>query len=432
MDQTLAPPQRWVIRKPSGDPDAARRLATAYDDLADAVDTEIRRATAALVDLTDTWVGVGQRAAGKPEDHLSQDAQAVIHALRAAADDLRAYAQRLQKAHEHHGWSLGRLAAVGAMVVVGTAAIVVTVGAAAPAEAALAAAAVEGAEAAATTAAVSGGSVAANLLSVEGLLAAVRPLASFVVPHLVSAAATTGLEAGMQVVSGEPLDVQSLLVASGEGFMGSGLGGVAATRLESASKMLRRAADVGVFSATAAVGDYAQRGYVDPLDVLGASLTGGIAPEIRAGVDHARLMWRLHVPDLPLGFASRQDWRTFAVTMYGGLDQAGRTKTKALFHGSSVTGKSFETGVPFDEGRLSDYDVALVDAALLAKARSLHIPLRWSGSRTAELWPRSVRRLGLGELRRELSALAGRPVNFMIFEDMETARVRACIEVARP
>jgi uncharacterized protein YukE len=432
MEQTLLPPRRWEIRKPSGDPHAARRLATSYEQLADALDAEVRRATGILVELTSVWRGAGQRAADGPEDQLINDARAIGHALRESATDLRAYAHRLQQAHDDHHWSLGRLVAAGAMVVVGTAAVVVTVGAAAPAEAALAAVAVEGAEAAAVTAAGAGGTVAAGLMSWEGALAAVRPLLPFVVPHLVSAGGAAGLDVASRLVEGKPFDLTSTLVSADMGFMGCGLNGMTAARLAEAPTLLRRVADIGAFSSTVAAGDYAGSGRVDPLDLAAAAATGTVAPEIRAGVDHVRLMWRLRVPQLPVGFASGKQWRTFVVTMYAGLDQAGNRRTVALFQGSSVTGVSHTTGVAFDVGRTSDYDVALVDPALLRRAQQLRVPLRWSGTRTAELWPRSVRMLGLAELRKELSALAGRPVNFMVFADLDTARSRAFVEVPRP
>src|SRR3954453_17284841 len=145
----LAPPQRYVVHKPSGDPDAARRLASAYDTCADALVAQGRIVTDVLERLGPAWRGTAARASRAPEQVLTEDCQRVAHALRQSAHDLRHYAHKLERAHEHHGWSIGRLVTLGAMVTVGVAVIVVTVGAAAPAEAAAAAAAVETAAAAA-------------------------------------------------------------------------------------------------------------------------------------------------------------------------------------------------------------------------------------------------------------------------------------------
>src|SRR4051812_48901768 len=135
------PPQQYVVRKPSGDPTAARQLASAYDTCADALLAELRVVTHVFVQLGPTWRGGGAQAAHTPEQVLAEDCMRVAHALRQSASDLRHYAHKLERAHEHHGWSLGRLVTLGAIVTVGVAAVVVTVGAAAPAEAAAAAAA---------------------------------------------------------------------------------------------------------------------------------------------------------------------------------------------------------------------------------------------------------------------------------------------------
>src|SRR3954464_11111242 len=168
------PPQQYVVRKPSGDPTAARQLASAYDTCADALLAELRVVTHVLVQLGPAWRGGGAQAAHTPEQVLAEDCMRVAHALRRSASDLRHYAHKLERAHEHHGRSLGRLVTLGAMVTVGVAVIVVTVGAAAPAEAAAPAAAVEPAEAASAAAAVAGTTAASSLASWQALLVGVR------------------------------------------------------------------------------------------------------------------------------------------------------------------------------------------------------------------------------------------------------------------
>src|SRR3954452_25488479 len=198
----LAPPQRYVVPKPSGDADAARQLASAYDTCADALVAQVRIASGVLQRLGAAWRGASAHAAQEPERVLTEDALRVAHALRQSASDLRHYAHKLERAHEHHGWSIGRLVTLGTLVTVGVAAVVVTVGAAAPAEAAAAAAAVETAEAASAAAGVAGTTASSSLASWQALLLGVRPLAPFVVPHLVSAGASVSLETLSELISG--------------------------------------------------------------------------------------------------------------------------------------------------------------------------------------------------------------------------------------
>jgi hypothetical protein len=279
------PPRQYVVRSPSGDPAAARRLAAAYDGLADAVVTTTRLAATALHHLAFDWQGAGARAAHAPEEVLTADAARVARALRRSADDLRLYAHRLQRAHEHHGWSIGRLVTLGAMVSVGAAAVVVTVGAAAAAEAAAAAAAVEAAEAASASAAAAGESAALGLSSWHGLLAAVRPLAPFVAPHLVSAGASAALDAISQLAAGEPPDVHSVEVSAAVGFAGSSVGGAVEGRLAATPALARRAAEAGVWAVNGTAGGYADNGDVDAADTMGFALTGLVARDVRRAVD---------------------------------------------------------------------------------------------------------------------------------------------------
>lgn len=287
----VAPPRRYVVRKPGGDPGAARRLATAYDALGGAVRADVRRASAVLNQLGSDWFGVGALGSTRPADMLGHDGARVASALEHSAADLRHYAQRLAKAHEHHGWSLGRLVALGATLTVGVAAVVVTVGAAAPAEAAAAAAAVDAADAAATAAGTASTGVAGALAQWQGVLAAVRPLAPFVVPHLVSAGGSTALELASDLVTGRSVDAHALEVAAAIGFTGSAAAGAVENQLAQRSSLLRRLAESGSWAATGTAGAYADDGAVDPLDSVAVGLTGFIARDIRLGVDRLRDAW---------------------------------------------------------------------------------------------------------------------------------------------
>ena len=282
---TQPTPRQYVVRRPCGDPEAARRLAGAYDDLAEALETQTRVVSSVLREVGSRWWGAGSAASERPERVLTQDATRVATALRRSADDLRVYAHTLAKAHEHHGWSIGRLLAMGALVTVGTAAVVVTVGAAAPAEAAAATLAVEGAEAAAAGAGAASEATATALSATDGVLATVRALSPFVVPHLVSAAASAGFDAVSELVAGHALDPHSLEVAAAVGFAGSGAGGVVESRLASTATFWRRLGVAGPWVGAGSAGDLADRGSVDPVDAAAYGITGAVARDVRAAAD---------------------------------------------------------------------------------------------------------------------------------------------------
>ncbi|MEW8156308.1 MAG: hypothetical protein AB2765_17185 [Candidatus Thiodiazotropha endolucinida] len=131
----------------------------------------------------------------------------------------------------------------------------------------------------------------------------------------------------------------------------------------------------------------------------------------------------------PLGFKDTKAFHTFGDDLYTGLNQAGFDDVQAIFQGSSVTGKSYRTGQPFDAGRVSDFDVALASPALLERASSVGIKLRGQGVRTQPLSlaknPQLLERLGLANLSRQLGEQAGREVNFMIYRSVDDAISRS-------
>ncbi|WP_205825421.1 RHS repeat-associated core domain-containing protein [Microbispora catharanthi] len=151
---------------------------------------------------------------------------------------------------------------------------------------------------------------------------------------------------------------------------------------------------------------------------------GVLAPEILAARTAA-------VRSPVLGFNTAREFEAFGNALQKGLGKAGYNDAVPLFQGSSVTGKSYRTGVPFDEGRVSDFDVALASPGLLAKARAAGIPLRSGKTRTINLSYGNLRRLGLYDLSQSLSRLAGRPVNFMIYESVEAAASRSPSVIVR-
>ncbi|MEV4276958.1 polymorphic toxin-type HINT domain-containing protein, partial [Actinoplanes xinjiangensis] len=131
----------------------------------------------------------------------------------------------------------------------------------------------------------------------------------------------------------------------------------------------------------------------------------------------------VHNCTLPRGFAGKDDYNKFIGDLDAGLASAGHPGTKAAFQGSSVTGVSFKTGREF--GSHSDYDVALGGKEIFEKAKTLGIKLREGKTRTGPLKGWQLDALGLTQMRKELSAKAGRPVNFMVFQDIEKAMGRS-------
>jgi RHS repeat-associated protein len=129
--------------------------------------------------------------------------------------------------------------------------------------------------------------------------------------------------------------------------------------------------------------------------------------------------------EIPRGFQSSEEFDQFGNTLYGGVGSAGYDDVTAILQGSSVTGVKYTTGKPFDVGRVSDYDIALASPSLLDRARELGIGLRSGGTRTGPLTAPELEQLGLSGVAGDLSQMAGRPVNFMVFQSAEVAMSRS-------
>jgi len=128
---------------------------------------------------------------------------------------------------------------------------------------------------------------------------------------------------------------------------------------------------------------------------------------------------------IPLGFKNADEFAEFGAHLNGGLKSAGYEGVQAIFQGSSVTGVQHKTRAAFDVGRVSDFDIALASPDLLQRAKELDIGLRGGGIRTGPLRRWDLEALGLLDLREELGRLAGRDVNFMIYESIEAAMGRS-------
>jgi hypothetical protein len=126
---------------------------------------------------------------------------------------------------------------------------------------------------------------------------------------------------------------------------------------------------------------------------------------------------------VPHGFGDFQSFQRYASQyrdrmreQYPDLDMA--------FQGSAVTGRSADTGDPFDQGRRSDYDIAVSGESIYRAAQERGIEFRGDGVSTGPLTEADLRALGLDGIVRDASADAARPVNIMIFRTMEDATDR--------
>jgi Bacterial CdiA-CT RNAse A domain len=217
------PPRTYVVPKINGDPAAVQRLADAHRDLADAVSRAERLVAHVIADLSGSWYGIGHRGLRAPAEGFRRNAVMLVGALQGAADELDAYSRQLARSHHHHGFSLHKLLAVGAVVAVSAVAIVVTVGVAGVIEAAVATAAVEGAtEAAGAAVAADAGAASGVDLSLTGI-AAMRPLLAFVVPHLVQAEWATGAMAAYDELTIGRMRWRGLAETAGVAFVTAGV-----------------------------------------------------------------------------------------------------------------------------------------------------------------------------------------------------------------
>src|SRR5450759_2174191 len=89
--------------QPAGDPQAARRLAAAYRDAADALARTELTGTWTRGTLGGLWSGPARDAADVPLDALARQARTLAAGLTETADQLETYARRLEDAQHDHG-----------------------------------------------------------------------------------------------------------------------------------------------------------------------------------------------------------------------------------------------------------------------------------------------------------------------------------------
>ncbi|GID27574.1 hypothetical protein [Paractinoplanes brasiliensis] len=126
---------------------------------------------------------------------------------------------------------------------------------------------------------------------------------------------------------------------------------------------------------------------------------------------------------VPYGFRDFAQFRGFAARfrdrmreLYPDLDMG--------FQGSSVTGRSAESGALFDEGRVSDYDIAISGDSVNRAAHDNGVRFRGDGVSTGPLSERDLDRLGLDGIIDDASAETGREVHIMIFRTIDEAAAR--------
>src|SRR5688572_16956672 len=86
----------------------------------------------------------------------------------------------------------------------------------------------------------------------------------------------------------------------------------------------------------------------------------------------------------PLGFVNEYAFYNFVFVVVNHADMP--EDATLVFHGSSVTGVSHEKHhKPFDVGRISDFDIAIVSATLWKRAGQVGVGTRSSTARTGEL-----------------------------------------------
>jgi hypothetical protein len=131
---------------------------------------------------------------------------------------------------------------------------------------------------------------------------------------------------------------------------------------------------------------------------------------------------------VPHGFKTDEEYQGFVEALRAGLE----ADVEPVFQGSAVTGKSHVTGQPFDVGRVSDFDIGLIGKGLFDRASALGERTKTQPNRIGPIEPGSepARRLGLDETLQALSRLAGgRPVKFMLYEDLARALKRPSLMV---
>jgi hypothetical protein len=143
--------------------------------------------------------------------------------------------------------------------------------------------------------------------------------------------------------------------------------------------------------------------------------------------------WRQPLPErlttpngnpIPYGFKSFEEYQAYGKFLRTEAPEG----TAVFFQGSSVTGRNSKTGMVFDVGRRSDFDVALANQSIFNRARQLGYKAK-DGTRIGPLNEQQLKDLGLLEYARKARESSGRETEFMLFDTSKSARTRPSIEV---
>ncbi|WP_306462966.1 MULTISPECIES: RHS repeat domain-containing protein, partial [Bacteroides] len=157
----------------------------------------------------------------------------------------------------------------------------------------------------------------------------------------------------------------------------------------------------------------------DPIGLAGNNPTlYGYVKDINAFTD----IFGLSISPIS-GFKSFGELKQFGTQIQATLARGGFKGSDIFMQGSSVTGRSFSTGVPFDVGRVSDFDVAIVNPDLLAKTQNLGLG-KAGYPYSMPLDADAMRKLGFGDLADDLSNRFGRDINFRIFDSEISVRAK--------
>jgi WXG100 family type VII secretion target len=406
---------------PPGAPGAVRAGASCWRATAERLQETCDRLRGRSAVLSASWHGPARSSFDEQFGRFVDAVQGGCGLLRQYADALDGLAEGIQRAQDEYHQ---RVAAVAGTVVVGALLTVATATLSDEAAAGLVAVELATATEVAATAAEQALAVLASLGAQAAALAA-------------RWAVLTGVAVGVDGASGmvvhrdlDPLAhvhwaddaefafVGALAVPIGTAFVGgaaavadgaltAGLPGVA-TRLA-----LGGAAMAG---ADAAVRTALGQG-VDPGELAMAAVPLGRAGRRRSVVPPEGT--------IPLGFADAEEFAAFGRQLREGLADAGYGDAVPVFQGSAVTGVKYTTGEPFDVGRRSDFDLAIVDEKLFARLAATGVRIRRNPERTGPLQEDALTSAGLLALRTALSQRADRKVAFMIYRDLGSALDRA-------
>ncbi|WP_428743404.1 hypothetical protein [Tenacibaculum sp.] len=118
------------------------------------------------------------------------------------------------------------------------------------------------------------------------------------------------------------------------------------------------------------------------------------------------------------GFKSFGQLKQFGTQIFNFFSKKGFKNIEVFMQGSSVTGRSYETGRIFDAGRKSDFDIAVVSEKLLDLAKSKKLA-KETHPYSLPLKFEDMKELGFSDFVLALQKQYGREVNFRFYKSLE-------------